>query len=179
MDVSAHPVGGGKRECFLVKVGVGIINLPIIDVSQATLIAHKRSRKSAFQGSVFSLHYANLFLPQLINSYTSASTYRSVPRFAAGRVPCRRRTLKHENHEKGRKPRNTGHPFRAFRFFVSFVIQTPLHNRNLLPRQPIQLIHQRVQLPLPLRYLGPLALGIQQLAHQCLDSGALSGARHL
>jgi hypothetical protein len=46
MDVSAHPVGGGKRECFLVKVGVGIINLPIIDVSQATLIAHERSRKS-------------------------------------------------------------------------------------------------------------------------------------
>jgi len=31
------------------------------------------------------------------------------------RAPCRRETLKHETHEKARKPRNTRHPFRALR----------------------------------------------------------------
>jgi hypothetical protein len=61
--------------------------------------------------------------------------------------------------------------------FVSFVIQT-LHHPNLPLRQPIHLIHHLIQLPLPLRHLRPLALCIQQLAHQGFNGGALSGARH-
>ncbi len=96
------------------------------------------------------------------NSYTSASICASV-------LWTTKQAKGHEKHE----PLSRLSPP-----FVSFAVQT-LHHPNLPLRQPIHLIYQPIQLPLPLRRLRPLALRIQQLTHQGFDGGVLSGARHL
>jgi hypothetical protein len=53
-----------------------------------------------------------------------------------------------------------------FAFFRVIRDSNALHDPNLLRRQTIQSMHQRIQLPLPFRHLLPLPLCIQQLAHQ-------------
>ena len=79
-------------------------------------------------------------------------------RFAAGRVACRRRFWITKT-TKGRESRETRDiPFVSFASFASFVIQTPLHHPNFLLRQPIQPIHQPINLP-----VGGLDLALVEL----------------
>ena len=87
----------------------------------------------------------------------ASSVRQAHTRFTAGKAPRRQRTLKHESHEKGRNPRNTRHPLSCPSLpFVSFVIQTSLHNRDLLLHQPTQLNRQHVSLRASTESLSPL-----------------------
>ena len=86
----------------------------------------------------------------------ASSVRQAHTRFTAGKAPRRQRTLKHENHERGEIHETRAPPSCPSLPFVSFVIQTSLHNRDLFLHQPTQLNRQHVSLRASTESLSPL-----------------------